>query len=458
MRALLAPLLLLVPVTASAQRVPPAATASRVIDSLARAFLADSASPSVAIAVVRGRDTLAMRAWGTADLELGVAATPRSVYRIGSVTKQFTAAAVMQLVEQGKVQLDDSIATWLPTLPLAWRGVTVRQLLNHTSGIPSYTDIGKSWVRRWGEEMTPDTLVALTANAPMWFAPGSNWRYDNTGYVVLGMLIEKVTGRSWGADLEARFTIPLGLTSTRNCLNDPIIKDRVRGYSRDKSGWGNAPYLAMSQPFSAGALCSTIGDLTKWNRALHTGKVVSAASYQLMITPTGPAATSELKYGFGLGVDSIAGRVMISHGGGIHGFITGNVWIPSAELSITVLTNSGSAPAGVLLRQLARAALGVPLDRPPVAIPLPASARAQYAGVYALDVGGTLRDLTIAIDGDHLTVQLAGQGANPLIYFGNHTFGANFDKSFRLTFTVDGGRATKVATLQGGRRLEGVRK
>ena len=122
-------------------------------------------------------------------------ATAQTVYRIGSITKQFTSSAVMQLVQDGKVKLDDSIGTYLPTLPTSWQVVTVRELLNHTSGVPSYTDIGARWTKRWGEEMTPDSIIALTAHDTLWFKPGTSWRYDNGGYIVLGMLIEKVTGR-----------------------------------------------------------------------------------------------------------------------------------------------------------------------------------------------------------------------------------------------------------------------
>jgi len=243
--------LFVLPFSLGAQAPPPPAVVARVADSLAQAFIADREAPSVAIALVRGKDTITMRAWGKADLEQDVAATPGSVYRIGSVTKQFTSAAVMQLVEQGKVRLDDSIAVYLPTLPAAWRAVTVRQLLNHTSGIPSYTGIGPAWVRRWGEEMNPDTLVALTASLPMWFAPGTKWQYDNTGYVVLGMLIEKITGRSWGTDIAERFAKPLGLADTRNCVAGPIVPRRVRGYDPLGNGWRNTPYLAMSQPYAA---------------------------------------------------------------------------------------------------------------------------------------------------------------------------------------------------------------
>jgi CubicO group peptidase (beta-lactamase class C family) len=452
-------LLLLVPSAAlGAQELPPVGAVARVADSLAQDFIATGGAPSVAIGVVRGADTIVLKAWGTADLELDVPASAGSVYRIGSVTKQFTAAAVMQLIEQGRARLDDSIAAHLSGLPAAWGRVTIRQLLNHTSGIPSYTDIGEAWQRRWGEEMTPDTLVALTATDSIWFEPGSKWKYDNTGYVVLGMLIEKLADRSWGTDLEQRFTRPLGLSDTRNCLTTPIVPRRVPGYMPAGSGWSNAPYLAMSQPYAAGAICSTVGDLVKWNRALHTGKVVSAESYALMTTPEGAAAAAPLKYGFGLGRDTLGGRPVITHGGGIHGFVSANLWVPDAELSVTVLTNSGRAPAGRLQRQLALAALGMPLEQPATEVPLAAADRVKYVGVYALALPSGPRDFTIAEEGDHLTAQLAGQGANPILYYGDDTFGMGFDPALRLIFEVEGGRATKVVLLQNGGRYEGARK
>ena len=444
------------PAALGAQALPPAATVARVSDSLARAFIAERGAPSVAIGVVRGRDTIVMQAWGKADLELDVDATVRSVYRIGSVTKQFTSAAVLQLAEQGKVRLDDSIGTWLTALPAAWRPVTVRQLLNHTSGIPSYTSLGPAWARRWGEEMTPDTLVALTAGMPMRFAPGSRWEYDNSGYVVLGMLVERVTGHSWAADIEERFAKPLGLEDTRNCMTGPVIARRARGYEPQGNSWVNAAFLAMSQPYAAGAMCSTVLDLARWNRALHSGQVVSAASYDMMTTPEGAAVAR--RYGFGIGRDTVGGRPVLSHGGGIHGFITANAWVPSAELSVTVLTNSGAARADRLQRQLTLAALGAPLDQPPKVVALAAADRAKYVGTYSVAFPNGARDLTVAEQGDQLTGQLAGQGAIPLLHYGSHTFGASVDPSLRITFVVEGSRATKLVVVEGGGRFDGVRK
>jgi len=449
--------LLVAAIPIRAQSVAPKATIARTVDSLAKDFVATHGAPAVSIGVFRGGDTLALGGWGKADIENDVAATPRSVYRIGSITKQFTSAAVMKLVEGGTVKLDDSIGTYLPALPAAWRGVTVKELLNHTSGIPSYTDVGPRWQRRWGEEMTPDTLVALTANDPMWFKAGSSWRYDNSGYVVLGMLIEKVVGHPWAQEINERFAKPLGLPDTRNCPTGDIIMRRASGYEPGPNGtFTNSVYLAMSQPYAAGAMCSTVVDLGRWNRALATGKVVSPESYKLMTTPTGAATTA--KYGFGLGRDTMATHTVISHGGGIPGFITANAYFPDEDISITVLTNSGAARSDRLLAQVARATFGVPLKRQPPRVAISAADRARYVGVYALQLGGTPRDFTIFEKDGELYSQLQGQGPIALIPFGNHVFGVDFDPDLRVTFTVENGKATKMALLQNGRTSEGVRK
>jgi len=349
------------PTPQGSHRVDPTSV-RRTVDSLANAFIARREAPGVSIVVIRGRDTLVSQGYGLADLENGVPATPHSVYRIGSITKQFTSAAVMQLVEAGRVKLDDSIGVYLPSLPARWRPATVRQLLNHTSGIPSYTDLGPRWMKRMGEKMSPDSLVALTANDTLLFAPGKGWHYDNSGYVVLGMLIEKVTGKPYDQYLKEKLFTPLGLAETMYCNNAPIIPHRAQGYGRDSSGWRNATFIDMSQPFAAGALCSSALDLARWNQALGTGQVVSAATYREMTSPVGAAAPRH--YGFGLMADSIAGHHVILHGGGIPGFSTINAWFPDESLSITVLPNAETAHPDRLMRAIALAALGLPLEQP----------------------------------------------------------------------------------------------
>src|SRR5690348_13677851 len=397
-----------------------------------------------------------MKGWGMANLENDVPATAQTVYRIGSITKQFTAAAVMQLVQDGKVKLDEPIGTYLPNLPEAWRAATVRQYLNHTSGVPSYTDVGQRWVRRWGEAMTPDTIVAITAGDTMWFKPGTSWRYDNTGYVVLGMLVEKVTGHSWATELENRFFRPLGMNSTENCLQAPLIRHRAQGYQPTKSGWENATYLEMTQPYAAGALCSTVGDLAKWDHALGTGRVVSPESYASMTTPSGAATARH--YGFGLGRDTLAGHPVIRHSGGINGFISDNAWFPDVQMSVAVLTNSGAARANDLLAQVARAALSVPLVRGPQRVNLTAAQLERYLGTYVMTFGGQSRDFTFYVENGQLMSRMQGQDAIPVIPYENDTFGVGFDPNLRLVFTMSGDKATKVTLRQGGGTFEGVRK
>lgn len=420
-----------------------------VVDSLARAFVADGQAPGVSIEVVRQGDTVVSGGWGFANLEERVPATAATLYRIGSITKQFTSASVMRLVQAGKVALDDSIGAYVPNLPVAWRGVTVRELLNHTSGIPSYTDIGERWQRRWREEMPPDTLVALTASDSMWFAPGTKWRYDNSGYVVLGMLLDRVTGTAYPEFIEQELLRPLGLDHTYYCDVHRILPNRAPGYERDGDHWTHAAFLSMTQPYSAGALCSTVGDLTRWNFLLANGRVVDSASYHAMITPTGAAAA--IHYGFGLVADTLQGHVMIQHGGGIMGFISANAYLPNDQLSVTVLTNSGSAPSDNLLKQIIRASLGIPLVQPPRRVALTAAERRRYTGDYELTLPGerTLR-LTIFVEGEALEAQLQGQGAFEMIPYGNDVFGAAFDQSLRMTFKIEHGRATGFTLLQGG--------
>lgn len=352
----------LLPVFASLAQAPSYARERAAIDSLVSAEVGNTPIAGVAVAVVKGRDTIAMRGWGFADVENDVPVTPASVFRIGSITKQFTSSAIMQLVERGRLSLDDTLGALLPNMPVAWRKATLRQLLNHTSGIPSYTDLGPRWFSRMREDMVPDSLLAFTAKDTMNFSPGSRWRYDNTAYVLLGMILDRTTGTKYPQYLDDRFFKPLGLSSTMYCSTEPIITHRAQGYGRRGKQLVNADYLGMSQPYSAGALCSTVGDLVKWTRALHGGGVVSATSLAQMTTPIGAAAASH--YGFGLGVDSLSGHRRIAHGGGINGFLSHAAYYPSDSLTVVVLANTAPSRVDLIARNIARIVLGLPLETP----------------------------------------------------------------------------------------------
>ena len=435
---------------------PAAAAVAARVDWLVADFQRSTGVPGVSVAVVRaGRDTLVDKGYGVADLENDVPATARTVYRIGSVTKQFTAAAVLQLAEQGRLSLDASLGALLPQVPAAWRAVTVRQLLNHTSGIRDYTEIGPRWVRRYREDMPPDSIVALVRDDTLDFAPGSKWAYSNTGYVLLGMVIEKASGASYAAYLREHFFQPLGLTQTYYCDVAPVIKHRAQGYERQPGGLVNAGYLSMTQPFAAGALCSTVGDLAAWNRALATGRVVGAASWARMTTPEGAAARAH--YGYGIESDTLAGHREIAHTGGINGFLSANSYFPDDSLSVTVLTNSGSSPPNRLLDKIARVALGVPLPAAPKVVALSADERARYVGRYAVrGPEGAPIPTRVFVQGDTLTMDATGIGTFPLEPHGANSFGAAED-ALQVVFSVRGAGATRIELRSGDRRYAGDR-
>ncbi len=456
-------LLLLAAFLPATGRAPAQAPANRArllatIDSLARAFVADGPVAGVSVAVVKGRDTIVMSGYGYADIENEVPATASTVYRIGSITKQFTAAAIMRLVEQGKLALDDTLAKILPTAPAAWSRIALRQLLNHTSGIRSYTNVGQRWRRRYREDMSPDTIVGLVRDDTLEFTPGTQWRYNNTGYVLLGMIIERASGRPYATYLEEEFFRPLGLTSTYYCSQRPIIKHRAQGYDRAGRELVNTEYLSMTQPFSAGALCSTVGDLVAWQRALAGGRVVRASSYTAMATPERLADGKPLTYGYGLAVGTFEKRRRVSHGGGINGFITDLSYYPDDSLHVVVLANTSPSNPQRLGEQIARVVLGIPLLAAPVGVRLDAPERARYVGAYNLIVpSGEKYPVRVFEQNAQLMVQIGEDAPGRLIAVGGHAFLSAEDPSVRVTFVVSGDRATKVTLVDGGQTLEATR-
>jgi CubicO group peptidase (beta-lactamase class C family) len=427
-------------------------------DSLAKAYLAESHSSGASIAVVRGRDTLVMAGVGIADKAAHRPATATTIYRIGSITKQFTAAAIMRLVEEQRLRLDDDLSTYVPDFPYQGRHVTIRRLLNHTSGIHNYTDV-PAWQARWAEDMSPESIVSLVRDRPFDFQPGTAWSYSNTGYVLLGMVIEKVTHRPYAEYLRDVFFRPLGMQSTSYCPSHPTDPAFAAGYG--PSG-ADAAYLSMTQPFSAGALCSTVGDLVRWQRALAGGRVVNPASYAQMITPDTLIDGHRLDYGFGLAPGAFFNHRFVGHDGGINGFQSSALYFPDDTLSVVVLVNNGGASPSpnTLALNLVRLAYGMqPAPTMPPAVPLDDATRDRVAGSYELRLpnGGVL-PLRVFVDRQRLMAQAQGQPANPLVYLGNNVFGIPADPTIRITFFFGpGGKPTKLTLLQGGVTLDGPR-
>ncbi len=378
----------------------------------------DPNGPGMALLVARGDQVLFRGARGRASIELGVALSPDHVFRIGSVTKQFAAVALLTLVDQGKARLDDPLSKYLPDFPNA-KAITLHQLLNHTSGVHSYTDLPGYMVE--GVRLDRDTkgMLAVFRDHAVDFAPGEKWRYNNSGYVLVGAVIEAITGKPWHVALDESVLQPLALAHTRHGDSKAVIAGHVEGYSLGSKGEvSQAGLLSMTQPHAAGALVSTLDDLWRWNRALHGGKLLKKETYTRMTTPEGVAAQAPGRYGYGIEVGTVRGSRAFAHSGGIHGFLSNLVYLPDSGLTAVALRNAdGQAPAPVDRRLLAFA-LGNPYPETiPVAVP--EAELKSLEGVYRLNAE-TMRVLRV-VDGA-LTSQRSGGAVHVLIPIGGERF------------------------------------
>jgi CubicO group peptidase (beta-lactamase class C family) len=354
-------------------------------DRAAKAIVDGRLSPGVSICVTKHGKVVYDRCAGSANLETAAPMTARSVCLIGSITKQFTATGVLLLAEDGQLSIDDALSVYLPDFPRA-KDLPLRRILSHTAGLGNYTE---EPLAQFFKDIRPDRttaeLVAWMAAGPrvQISEPGTAWRYSNTGYVLLGAVIERVSGKSLGEFLKQRIFAPLGLADTALDHNSDVVLHRAAGYSIDAktpSGFDNAPFISMTAPGGAGAMRSSTADLCAWHTALFGGKVLKPASLKAMTTPallndgqlpTGPGPGGKpqtIRYGFGVIADTVDGRERVTHNGGINGFASHIETLPDAGVTIAWVRNSdgGAGPAikpetmtaaGALEPALRRAAL-----------------------------------------------------------------------------------------------------
>jgi D-alanyl-D-alanine carboxypeptidase len=369
--------------------VPPTAEvlAAR-IDSVVKADILPRGFPSVSIVVTRGGRTLLERAWGVANITTGRKAEPTTTYNIGSMAKQLTAALVLKLVDRGKLSLTDSVGRYLKGIRPEWDAITIEQLLNHTSGIPRDFATGRPETAN----VSTDSLLAAAARDTLVSKPGTVFAYSNTGYMLLGVLIEKMHGKPYAMVLRDEIAQPLELTSLGWCEN--VTRDRAAtGYIRSSDGKATLRGdVHSSDGLGSSSICSTAGDIAKWNQALHGGRVLSAASYATMTTSRG-AATG--KYGFGLVPRKAQwGSPAINHDGEDNGFSSHNGWYPAESLSVTLLYNALPRHEVNMADFVGLITLGgKPRPIPPLpVIELPVAAtqgegRPKYVGAYEMGVG-----------------------------------------------------------------------
>lgn len=331
----------------------------------------------LSVAVARGDHILVEQGIGKADLEFDVPANAQTIFRIGSLTKQFTAASIMKLVERGKIKLDDDLHKYLPAFDTGGRVVTIRQLLNHSSGVPSVTSQPGFVTDMAPRDLTDEQLLATVKGVKFDFEPGKGWNYSNTGYYLLGMVIRVVDGRPYDRFMQEELFDPFGLTRTRHGSEREIIKNRAQGYSGGAAGSArlNDAALSMSVPGAAGSLSSTAGDLVRWQIALVNGRAVSANSWQQMIGSTVATNRGTARYGFGLQVEKVEGTRRISHSGSIQGFNGVLHYLPDGGWHVAVISNSETLPSTVVAERILAALSG--------AIPAPVSRTTPKEGSEA---------------------------------------------------------------------------
>jgi CubicO group peptidase (beta-lactamase class C family) len=400
-------------------------------------FPADS--PGAAVLVVHNDAVILRKGFGMADLELKVPVDPEHVFRVGSITKQFTAVAILQLVAAGKIKLDDDIATYVPDFPAAGHKVTIAQLLNQTSGLPSYTD-EKTWLTTWRQDFKPSDLLAFTKGKPLLFTPGTDWAYSNTNYILLGEVITKVSGESYASYVQTKLLAPAGMQHSQYDNAEDMIPGRVPGYAvAGPKKWKNAAYLSMTHPYAAGALVSTVDDLWKWDKALSAGSLVDmkllAQAYSDTVLPDGRSTG----YGYGWGIGTLGRLKTIEHGGGINGFSAYEMKVPDAGLYIAILSNNEAAGplvgTGTLAFRAASAVLGAETDAKTVTVG-PDTLK-DFVGVYRLKGNGK-RAVTMA-DGKLFIQRTGGPKSPGLVPIAENEFILkDFGVRFRFTRGHDG--------------------
>lgn len=407
------------------------------------------------VLVVDGDRTLLNQGFGMASLEWNIPNDQETKFKICSLTKQFTAALVLLLEQDGKLHIDDPLNKYLSDAPAGWGKITLRELLNHTSGIPDL--ISDKEFASWS--MVPHTPVeqlAFFRDKSLDFEPGTKFAYSNSNYVVLGIVIEKVSGQQYETFLRERILEPLGMKDTGLDTDDLVLPRRAEGYGQGRNGLVAARSMSMSVPWAAGALYSTTGDLLRWERGLFGGKILNDAELKAM------TAAGKGNYGLGVEVRDVDGLKVIEHGGGIQGFSTELIYVPERNLAVVVLSNVYSSVPGTLGEQLLDVALGKPVilasERKPV--PIAKEELKKFIGTYDLSPAFAI---TITVGGDSLMAQGTGQGhAIPMMYQGNAGGHARFyvpHFDAEVEFVPDAtGEVASLVLHQGGGSIPGKKR
>ncbi len=397
------------------------------------------------VLIAKGDRVLFDKSYGLANVEWKVPNTADSKFRIGSVTKQFTAASILLLEERGKLKTDDLVSKYFTNSPSAWDKITIYHLLTHTSGIPNFTNFPE-YEQFQTHPTTPEKLVAFFRDKPLDFEPGSKWSYSNSGYEVLGYIIEKVSGQTYQQFLDENVFKPLHMADSGYDSNSRVIAQHAYGYAPGPEGPRVAGYVDMTVPYSAGGLYSTTRDLLKWERGLFGGQLLTPPSLEKMITPF------KKDYGCGLSITTVSGRKRIEHNGGIQGFNAELVYWPEEQLTVVALANLNGTAPDAIAGDLAATVHGekVVLLSERKEITLAPEQLKPFVGRYSLspDV-----NVDITLDENQLTTQMTGQPKIPMFAESPTTFFLKVVDA-EVKFGKDAaGKVNQLTIHQGGRDI-----
>lgn len=371
-----------------------------------------------AVLVVKDDEVLIDRGYGLADVEWSMPNSPDTVFRLASLTKQFTAALVLQLQQDGKLHIDDPVSRYLSNTPKSWSSITLAELLGHTSGIPDLTE--EPGFDAWAQSPhTPFEIISLFRDKPLRFPPGSKFEYSNSNFEVLGAIVEQVSGKRYGDLLRERIFDPLGMKDSGLDSDELIVSHHAQGYAYKDGHLIRSRSVSMTVPWAAGSMYSTTADLLRWEHGLFEGKILSEASMKLMTT------AGLGNYGLGVGIYDLDGMEVATHGGGIEGFNTRLAYMPDQKLAVIVLSNINSNSPENMWGQLLETAMGrsVTLAEECHAVQISRDDLRKFSGTYEVTPKS---EYVFEIDEDHLTVEEPGAHPLPLIYMGKDSGSSKF--------------------------------
>lgn len=407
--------------------------------------------PGATVIVVKDGQTVLRKGYGSADTAGKTPMSADMAMRLGSITKQFTAVAILILAEEGKLALTDDITRFFPDYPTRGKRITVEHLLTHTSGIVSYTS-RPEYPLTMARDVTVAQMIDSFKNDPLEFAPGTAYRYNNSGYFLLGAIIEKVSGQPYAKFLEQRIFVPLGMENTAYEGFERGKAPRALGHTPGAQGFGPSAALSMSQPYAAGSLVSTVDDLARWDAAIAAGKLLKAASWQRAFTSYTLADGKPTGYGYGWQVGKLQGEPVLAHGGGINGFSTYALRLPEQKVFVAVLSNadSGVINPGVVANRAATLAMGKPLPEP-AGVKIANASFDTRVGRYELAPNFVL---ALSREGDRYFAQATGQAKLEIFARSETVF---FAREVEAEVRFDGADSSYLVLHQNGQQIKARR-